>query len=89
MIIRFTDAFRKQYKKADKRIQKSFDERLKIFLQNPMNPYLRNHPLRIPYQGQRSIDVTNDWRAVYKNVETQDTTIIYFTALGTHKQLYS
>lgn len=88
MILRFTDVFRKQYKKADKRIQKSFDQQLKIFLQNPMDPQLRNHQLRIPYHGQRSINVTNDWRAVFKSVQSADDTIIYFTALGTHNQLY-
>ncbi len=88
MIIRFTDEFRKQYRKADKRIKKSFDKRLELFIKNPNSPQLNNHPLREPYQGQRSIDITNDWRAIYKSIESSDEAIIYFTALGVHSHLY-
>lgn len=89
MVIRFTDEFRKQYKKANKRIKKSFDERLAIFIKNPLDLQLRNHPLREEYAGQRSIDVTADWRALYTESDGKDEVIIYFTILNTHKQLYS
>lgn len=84
MIIKFTDQFRMQYKKADKRIKKSFDQKLAIFTKNPMDIQLNNHLLRKPYEGQRSINTTSDWRAIYKTEKN----IIYFTAFGTHKKLY-
>ncbi|GEM_PF-199056 len=85
MIIKFTDQFRRQYKKAEKRIKNSFEQNLAIFTKNPMNPQLNNHPLRKPYEGHRSIDVTADWRAIYYKTEDD---IIYFTAFGIHKYLY-
>ena len=88
MIIKLTDEFRRQYKKADKRIKKSFEQRLAIFTKNPMDIELKNHPLREPYDGQRSINITSDWRAAYKTEEGKDNVVIYFTVLGTHEQLY-
>jgi hypothetical protein len=36
----------------------------------------------------RSIDITNDYRAIYEEVREGDNTIAYFFLLGTHKELY-
>lgn len=89
MIIRFTDHFRKQYKKADVRIRKRLKERLAIFKKNPNDLQLRNHQLKREYEGNRSIDITSDWRAVYRESgSVEDEVVVYFTAIGTHSQLY-
>jgi len=89
MIIKFTDNFRRQYKKADVRIRKKLKLRLEIFKKNPNGPQLKNHPLQREYEGHRSIDITSDWRAIYRKAgKVDDEVIIYFTALGTHSQLY-
>lgn len=89
MIIRFTDHFRKQYKKADVRIRKRLKQRLAIFIKNPNDLQLRNHPLHREYEGKHSIDITSDWRAIYREVgKVEDEVIVYFTAIGTHSQLY-
>lgn len=87
MIVSFTDQFRKQYKKANVRIRNSFDIVLEKFISNPMDSKLRNHPLHGKLEGFRSIDVTSDWKAIYKE-EKQDEVVFYFVALGTHNQLY-
>ncbi|MBU2632729.1 type II toxin-antitoxin system YafQ family toxin [Patescibacteria group bacterium] len=87
MIVSFTDQFRKQYKKANVRIRNRFDIVLKKFINNPMDHELRNHPLHEKLEGFRSVDVTSDWRAIYKE-ENQDEIVFYFVALGTHSQLY-
>jgi mRNA-degrading endonuclease YafQ of YafQ-DinJ toxin-antitoxin module len=54
----------------------------------PTHESLHNHPLRDSYAGQRSISVTPDWRAVFKEVSLATRTKYIFNALGTHKQLY-
>ncbi len=88
MKVYFDAEFYRRYKKADVRIQKSVDERIRIFRKNPMDPQLNNHPLRKPYQGYRSIDLTADYRAIYKERPQEKEIIAYFTGLGNHKQLY-
>jgi addiction module RelE/StbE family toxin len=85
----FTDKeFIKLYKEADVRIRKSIDEKLRVFIKNPFDLGLDNHPLRDEWEGFRSIDITNDYRAVYKEVKEGEELNAYFVALGTHKELY-
>lgn len=84
----YDPAFIKALKKANVRIRKSFKERIVIFAKNPHDQQLNNHPLRKPYRGLRSIDITNDFRAVYEEVIENDEEIAYFSILGTHDELY-
>lgn len=84
MEITFNTAFKKQYEKSSKKIQKSFDQRLELFKRNPYSPILRNHQLRGVKEIVRSINITGDWRALYRE---KNETIAFF-ALGTHSQLY-
>lgn len=80
--------FLKKLKKANVRIRKSFKERIYLFTQNPENSQLNNHSLREKYKGYHSIDITNDWRAIYEITQIGDETVAYFIDLGTHKKLY-
>lgn len=75
-------------KKLDVRIRKSFKERILIFSKNPHNLELNNHSLREPYLGLRSIDITSDYRAVYKEAVIGIKKVAYFVNLGTHQELY-
>lgn len=89
MKVRFSKEFIKQYKKADVRIRKRVDQQINIFSKNPMDLSLRSHTLRGEYEGQRSIDITSDWRAIYREVKVaDDEPYAYFTALGSRSQLY-
>jgi len=78
----------KKIKKLDKRIRKSFREKISLFAENPNDPQLNNHLLRKPYEGLRSIDITNDYRAIYGEFQENGELIAYFTHFGTHKELY-
>lgn len=78
----------KKLKKLDVRIRNSFRERILLFAKNPNNLELNNHPLKREYQGLRSIDITNDYRAVYEDMISGEEPIAYFFLLGTHKELY-
>lgn len=69
-------------------IRKSFKERIVKFSQNPGDPHLNNHPLNKQWQGYRSIDITADWRAIYKEISVNEETVAHFIAIGTHKELY-
>jgi len=88
MKIVYDPAFIKTLKKLNVRVQKSFEERILLFSKDPNNLQLENHALREKYQGYRSIDITVDYRAIYKERYYEDETIAYFTEIGTHKDLY-
>ena len=85
MRINFSRTFRKQYNKAPKKIQQSFDKRFKIFIKDSSNLVLNNHSLMGSLKGLKSINITGDWRAVYSQINSR---IIIFEILGTHSQLY-
>ena len=88
MKIVYDSDFVTKLKKVNVRVRKSFKKRVILFSRDSNNPQLNNHSLRDEYQGCRSIDITSDWRAIYKEILLEEETIAYFVALGTHNQLY-
>ena len=66
MDIRIKRKFAKQNEKAPKQVQQALDQRLIFFQQNPFHPLLNNHALTGKYKGFRSINISGDWRALYK-----------------------
>ena len=86
--IEFTNSFNTQRKNAPLEIKEAFLETLALFLEEPNNPFLRNHALRGKLAGYRSLDVTNDWRAIFKETQVGELRVIKFFAIGTHKNLY-
>ena len=88
MILRFSSEFAERLKKVNVRVRKSFKQRIAVFYNNPNDPLLNSHPLRKEWQGYRSIDITNDWRAVYTEKAERGEVIFFFVAIGTHKELY-
>jgi len=86
MKIRFHKNFKKQYKKLKKKEQKKVQERLELFLENPFNTRLNNHPLKGKYTDYRSINITGDLRAIYKFVSDDE---CIFVVVDTHSNLYS
>jgi addiction module RelE/StbE family toxin len=83
--IKFADIFNMRLKAAPREIRSAFFDTLQLVIDDPANPFLRDHPLKEKFAGLRSIDVTADWRALYKT-EQGDT--ITFVELGTHDELY-
>lgn len=65
-IVNFHKRFNRYLEKAPLEIKLAFREVLELFLDNPDHPQLRNHALKKEYSGYRSIDVTDDWRALFK-----------------------
>ncbi len=88
MNVKYSPSLLNRLKEHDVRIRKSFKEKITIFSKNPNDPKLNNHSLREPYQDRRSIDITNDYRAHYKEIKEGTETVAYFVSLGTHEELY-
>ena len=84
--IDFSKRFEKDLRKAPRKIQIAFRSRLEVFLTDKFNPVLNNHALTGRYAGYRSINITGDWRAVFRELHEDE--IIYFDILGTHSKLY-
>lgn len=78
--------FVKQIRKLPVPIQKAFQVRRDVFLENENNPLLHTHALQGTYLGYKSFNVTADIRVVYTKID--DATFL-FTAIGTHSELYS
>lgn len=87
-LIEFTDNFNKQRKVAPKYIKIAFRETLELFLEDQNHPYLRNHALKEEFASYRSIDITENWRAIFKEVKSKTKNVIIFHMIGTHEQLY-
>lgn len=77
--------FKKAYKKLSPKLKKKANERILLFLQDPFQQILNNHALEGKYLGYRSINITGDYRAVYKSLNEN---LILLADLGTHSQLY-
>jgi len=60
--------FIKAYKKLDWKIQNKFIETLWSFINDPFDKELNNHSLKWKYKWLRSINVTWDYRAVFKEL---------------------
>jgi addiction module RelE/StbE family toxin len=86
MRIEYASPFKKKFNKAPAKIQRAFMERGKIFESDPYHPLLNNHKLGGKYEGYRSINITGDWRAVFR--EFNNYSLVSFETLGTHSQLY-
>lgn len=84
MEIIFHKKFKKAYQKLPKKIQIRFTEQLAVFLINPFDSTLNNHPLSGELSNYRSINVTGDIRAWYE-VQEQ---VIVFLKIGSHSELY-
>ncbi|MEJ0053788.1 MAG: type II toxin-antitoxin system mRNA interferase toxin, RelE/StbE family [bacterium] len=76
--------FEKRVSRLPAGIRRALVERLRLFMADPQNPLLNNHPLRGEWTGFRSINVTGDWRLIYEMVGDA----IVLTDIDTHHNLY-
>lgn len=84
MIVKFHKNFDKYFKKLNLQQKLKFQERITLFLSDQHNPILNNHPLKGEYLSYRSINVTGDLRAIYK----QSGEYAIFVKLDNHSNLY-
>ncbi len=75
----FSQRFRKQYQALPKQIQKAFDKKLKLFLNNRSHPSLRVKRI----QGTKNrweVSVTMNYRVTFEFSENT----LFFRTIGTH-----
>lgn len=85
--IRYTGQFIKHFNKRIEpypHLKAKSDDRIKIFLDNPGDPILKNHNLKGNKTGLKSFSITGDIRIVY----SQNNSTIYFLDIGSHNQVY-
>ncbi len=85
MNFKFHNHFKKTYLKSSKKLQKAIDNRLLLFESAPFAESLKNHILQGKYKNYRSINITGDYRALYKEISKNE---VIFVKLGTHSELY-
>jgi len=76
--------FLKKYRKF-KNIQDQVERRMALFAMAPFEKTLNNHPLSGNREGQRSINITGNYRAVYYPVDPETA---HFIDLDNHNNLY-
>jgi len=84
MVVIFNKSFYKDYEKLPKKIQDKFWNRLEIFKENKTNKILNNHSVDKAFTNCRSINVTGDYRAIFKEYDD----MVVFVNIGTHSELY-
>ncbi len=77
--------FKKAFQKLPSAVRKAVVARLRIFVADPFDPLLENHPLHGEYAGFRSIRVTGDYRIIYDEIERG---VYVLATIGTHSELY-
>ena len=77
--------FKRQFKKINRGVEEKFEVRLRLLVAEPFHPLLNNHQLHHPWNGYSSINITGDWRLVYKKLGPDS---YYLRAIGTHHQLF-
>ena len=88
MKIEYNKVFLKLYKKNNKKIKLKFQERLRLFMSDPFLSELNNHALSWKYLWKRSINITGDYRAIFKELSNWEYEFIEFVSIWTHSQLY-
>lgn len=85
MSVHDSGRFRKQYKKLGIALKKNAQASVHLLAQDEFHATLNNHKLQGKYEGCRSIDITGDWRVVYKKYAEG---VFLLVAVGTHSELY-
>ena len=70
--------------KPDPHLFDRFNERVRLFAQDPTDPVLEDHELARDKENYRAFSITSDIRVIYYKGKN----FIYFTDIGTHKQVY-
>lgn len=85
MNIDYARTFDLQYKKLQRFRKMLVRNTIELFIDDPFNQSLRNHPLKDQWIGYRSITVDDDLRIHYKELKNNR---ILMVAVGTHEELY-
>ena len=77
--------FVRQYKKLSRVLREQVGQGLQLLGKVELDPFLKTHKAHDPYEGDRSINITGDYRLIYKRIGVN---MFYMRAVGTHHQLF-
>lgn len=77
--------FEKKTARLSLAIRNALADRMELFLADTRHPMLNDHALSGDRRGFRSINITGDWRLIYRKI---DTDTILLTEIDTHHNLY-
>lgn len=86
MRIEFAKNFDKHLRNCPDKIKRAFQNRLILFIKDKYHPLLKNHRLSGEWRQYRSINITGDRRAIFREFFAGE--VIFFAEIGTHSQLY-
>jgi addiction module RelE/StbE family toxin len=81
----YSKNFKKQFNKISHKTQISFQKKMEVFVKEPNHIVLNNHKLYGKYYGYRSINITGNYRVIFKVISSNT---YYLVAIGTHSRLY-
>ena len=84
MQVIYQKRFQKKFLVLSEKLKQRFYERLDLFMRDKFDEALNNHSVDTAYPGCRSINITGDYRAIFREEENSVT----FITIGTHPQLY-
>ncbi len=85
MHVEFSRKFRKSFLKLPKNVQKKFEDRVALFMENPRTPLLKVHPLKGLMAGYFSFRVTGDYRVVFRFLDKKSVKLL---DIGKHSKVY-
>ncbi|MDD5769919.1 MAG: type II toxin-antitoxin system mRNA interferase toxin, RelE/StbE family [Candidatus Gracilibacteria bacterium] len=88
MIIKKHKLFDKSYLKLSQKLKLKVNETLVLITKNHFDKKLNNHALKGDFIGLRSINVTGDYRIIFKEISDNNYEIIELLKIGTHSELY-
>ncbi len=88
MIIRKHKTFDKSYLKLSEKLKIKVKETLILFSENYYDKSLNNHALKWDFLRLRSINVTWDYRIIFRELSNNTYEIVEFLKVWTHSELY-
>ena len=77
--------FQKKLKCLPEHVRTALKQRLELLRREEHSPLLKLHPLRGNRKDQWSMNVTADWRLIYKKVDSETMLLL---DIDTHSNLY-
>lgn len=88
MIIKKHKLFDKSYLKLSQKLKLKVNETLVLITKNHFDKKLNNHALKWDFIWLRSINVTWDYRIIFKEISDNNYEIIELLKIWTHSELY-
>ena len=84
MRVEYKKCFQKKFKKLPTQLREQFYRRLEMFIEDKFDKTLNNHSVDKAFPDCISMNVTGDYRAIFK----EEDNVVTFITIDTHSELY-